>query len=315
MDGDRRWGSVARRGARELRQPNEENRRRDDAPRAAVRRAGQGPADDEAAGAAEPWQPDEVWVQDEADASTDTDGFPVAQARRPARATGALPRTSQAAPDAQPGRRRSVPASVVNELSAVAGPRGAKLAARLAEASHAYDHDRYQDAQRILRPLVAEAADAPAVRELNGLALYRMGRWAAAAKELEVGRALSGSYDQHPVLADCYRALRRYPPAEKLWAELREASPSAEIVAEGRIVAAGCLADQGDLAGAIAVLERAGRRVRNPQQHHIRQWYALADLHERAGDLPRARDLFGRIVAADTDTDPYDAGRRLRSLR
>ena len=183
----------------------------------------------------------------------------------------------------------------------------------MAEATHAYDHERYQEARQLLKPLAQEAPDAVAVRELQGLTLYRMGQWAAAAKELEAYRSLSGSYDQHPVLADCYRALRRFATADELWDELRQASPSAELVAEGRIVAAGCRADQGQLADAIAVLERADRRLRHPEGHHLRQWYVLADLYERAGDLPRARDLFGRIVG--TDPDAYDARRRLRSLR
>ena len=212
------------------------------------------------------------------------------------------------------GHRFNVPRPVVDELESSAGvERGSKLASRLAEASHAYDHDRYQDARRVLRTLAAEVPNAPAVRELAGLALYRMGRWAAAAKELEVYRQLSGSYDQHPVLADCYRALRRFKAAEKLWDELRQASPNAELVAEGRIVAAGCRADRGDLGAAIALLERADRHLRRPENHHLRQWYVLADLHERAGDLPRARDLFGRIIA--TDPGAYDSRQRLRALK
>jgi tetratricopeptide (TPR) repeat protein len=212
------------------------------------------------------------------------------------------------------GHRFNVPRPVVDELESSAGAdRGSKLASRLAEATHAYDHDRYQDARRVLRTLAAEVPDAPAVRELAGLVLYRMGRWAAAAKELEVYRQLSGSYDQHPVLADCYRALRRFKAADKLWDELRRASPNAEVVAEGRIVAAGCRADQGDLAAAIALLERADRHLRRPEGHHLRQWYVLADLYERAGDLPRARDLFGRIVAADPGA--YDSRQRLRALK
>ena len=212
------------------------------------------------------------------------------------------------------GRHRTVPGGVVEELVAVAGrQRGGKLAARLADASHAYEHDRYQEARSILRAVASQASDSAAVRELHGLVLYRMGRWSAAARELEAYRELSGAYDQHPVLADCYRALRRYPAAERVWTDLRQASPSAELMAEGRIVAAGCLADQGDLGGAIALLERGGRSRRNPQTYHLRQWYALADLYERAGDLPRARELFARV--ADADPDAYDARTRLRALR
>ncbi|MBO0730233.1 MAG: tetratricopeptide repeat protein, partial [Acidimicrobiaceae bacterium] len=142
---------------------------------------------------------------------------------------------------------------------------------------------------------------------------YRTGQWAAAAKQLEAYRALTGSFDQHPVLADCYRALRRYEAAAELWDELRQASPGGDLVAEGRIVAAGCLSDQGDLAGAIALLERGTRRVERPRDRHLRQWYALADLYERAGEVPKARDLFARI--ATVDADAFDVRQRLRALR
>ena len=183
----------------------------------------------------------------------------------------------------------------------------------MADAAYAYEKERYQEARRSLRALAAEVPASPAVRELYGLVLYRSAQWAAAAKQLETFHEISGSYDQHPVLADCYRALRRYHDAERVWDELREASPSADLVAEGRIVAAGCRADQGDLPGAIAVLERSARKVRRPQDRHLRQWYALADLYERAGDLPRARELFSRVAAADPDA--FDVRSRLRSLR
>jgi len=207
-----------------------------------------------------------------------------------------------------------VPRPVVAELEQVAGSdRGAKLAHRIADASYAYERERYQEARRILRTLVEEVPDTATVRELYGLVLYRTGQWAAAAKQLEAFRQMSGSMDQHPVLADCYRALKRYGSAEEIWEELREASPSGDLVAEGRIVAAGCRADQGDLAGAIGLLERSARKVSRPQERHLRQWYALADLYERAGDLPRARDLFTRVAAADPDA--FDVRARLRTLR
>jgi tetratricopeptide (TPR) repeat protein len=203
---------------------------------------------------------------------------------------------------------------VVDELSLAAGPgRGGKLAARIADATYAYERERYQDARRILRPLADEVPGSAAVRELYGLVLYRMGQWAQAARHLEAYRQLTGSSDQHPVLADCYRALRRYADADAIWAELRDASPSGDLVAEGRIVAAGSLADRGDLAGAIAILERSGRQVGRPQFRHIRQWYALADLYERAGNIPRARELFTRVAAADPDA--FDVRQRLRALR
>jgi tetratricopeptide (TPR) repeat protein len=212
------------------------------------------------------------------------------------------------------GHRRKVPKPVVDELEAAAGTdRGGKLAHRIADATYAYEKERYQEARRTLRALADEVPASPAVRELYGLVLYRTGQWAAAAKQLEVFRELSGSYDQHPVLADCYRALHRYEDAESVWEDLRAASPSGDLVAEGRIVAAGCRADQGDLSAAIALLEKASRKVARPQERHLRQWYALADLFERAGDMPRARDFFARVSAADPDA--FDVRQRLRALR
>jgi len=133
------------------------------------------------------------------------------------------------------------------------------------------------------------------------LAYYRAGQYRAAAKELEAFVALSDSVEQHPVLMDSYRAQHRWAKVRQLWEELAAASPSAELVTEGRIVAAGALADRGDLPGAIEMLERKAGDVRRPREHHLRLWYALADLYERGGDHSRARALFARIGAHDPE--------------
>ena len=84
-------------------------------------------------------------------------------------------------------------------------------------------------------------------------------------------------------------------------------------MAEGRIVYAGSLADQGRIADAIAVLEASKRPAKRPQDHHLRIAYALADLYERAGDVPKARQLFGVVAAADPELGDVEA--RLRALR
>lgn len=185
------------------------------------------------------------------------------------------------------------------------------VTAKLADATRAYSADRYQDALRILRKLSSQAPTSASVKELLGLTLYRLGRWPLALRELEAHHRLSASYDQFPVIADCYRAMRRYVEADATWTELRQASPSPEVIAEGRLVAAGCLADQGNLRGAVKLLEGSLRRSK-PKMLHLRQWYALADLYERAGELPRARDLFMQIAAVDPDA--YDVRQRLVAL-
>jgi tetratricopeptide (TPR) repeat protein len=196
---------------------------------------------------------------------------------------------------------------------AIGRPLAPEYEQRLANGARAFRAGRYADARKILAPLADRAPGSVAVRELHGLALYRLGRWKPAARELEAFADLSRSTEQHPVLADCYRALERYRRVEELWAELRASSPSAELVTEGRIVAAGGQADQGDLKAALKTLGHPGWKVpRRPKEHHLRRAYALADLYERSGDVPRARQLFGRIRGADATFG--DVRARIRAL-
>ena len=271
------WGKVARSGARVVRPAPD----REDRPDPDKRDRGRPPE----------WQP-EQWTKEPA-------------ARRP---------PVKAPPTAPGPRGRKIPKVITQEVAAAVEPSMApRIERRLGQAADAFERDHLTDALRILRPLTKEAPGVPAVRELTGLALYGTGQWAAAAKELEAFRSLGGSVEQHPVLADCYRALKRYGAVAELWDELREASPGAALVTEGRIVAAGALADQGDVDGAIRLLERGPvRPSRGAALHHARLWYALADLYERAGDAPKARDLFGRVVAVEPGL--ADAAERLAGL-
>ncbi len=150
------------------------------------------------------------------------------------------------------------------------------------------------------------------MRELLGLAQYRLGYFAASVKELEAFVSLTGSVEQHPVLMDCYRALGKSPMVDELWTELAAVSPSPSLVTEGRIVRAGCLADAGDLDAAIASLSRRSEKPKRVQDHHLRLWYALADLEERAGNIPRARTLFLQVSKADSSF--VDVAERLAAL-
>jgi tetratricopeptide (TPR) repeat protein len=189
---------------------------------------------------------------------------------------------------------------------------GARLQEALLRGARALDRGYEREALRILRPWREVHPDSVELRELLGLTYYRLGRWSLAQKELEAFVETTGSTEQHPVLMDCARALGRFKRVEQLWEELRAASPGAEIVTEGRIVEAGALADQGKLDQAIKVLERAPGNPRRVLPHHLRLWYALADLHERAGDIPAARALFRKISAHDPTF--VDVAERLASL-
>jgi tetratricopeptide (TPR) repeat protein len=196
----------------------------------------------------------------------------------------------------------------------VGAKRATVLAERISSAAGAFSRDRFPDAQRMLKPIAVEVPQSAVVRELYGLSLYRLGRYRAAAAELEAFVELTGhSTEQHPVLADCYRALKRYPRIDELWEELREASPSAPLMTEGRIVAAGSLADRGRLADAVRLLDKGWKPPKRPAEHHLRRAYALADLLERAGDLPRARATFGWL--AHVEPDFGDVADRVAALR
>lgn len=201
-----------------------------------------------------------------------------------------------------------------SELIPLVGQKRAKtLSARIADAAVAFASERYPDARRILRPIVEEAPASATARELLGLTQYRLGNWADAARQLEALREITGNdVDQHPVLADCYRAQRKYALADELWVELREASPSAELVNEGRIVAAGALADRGRLADAVRELEKGWKAPKAPKYHHLRRAYALADLYERIGELPKARKLMAWVVSHDPEF--ADAAERAVSM-
>lgn len=191
--------------------------------------------------------------------------------------------------------------------------RADRLIGRIGAAADAYAGERYDEARRILSPIVSEAPDFVETRELFGLTLYRLGRWRQAITQLEAFVELSGqSTEQHPVLADCYRAEGKYQEVERLWRELREASPSPDLVTEGRIVAAGALADQGRLTDAIRTLATGFRLPKTPREYHLRRAYALADLYERSGDVLQARNLFGRV--AHFDDGSLDAEERVRAL-
>jgi len=275
------WGGVARRGAGRLRDEG----------------TGTGASAAFRAAAGRPdWEP-EVWI-DEGAVRGEASGA-VDRGRSPRRT--AVPATDDSIAE-DPSLRRAVGAGKVERLEQ-----------RLKDASRAFRRDRFEEARKILRPLADAAPTAESVRELLGLTYYRLGRWKLAVSELEAFRDLAGSTEQHPVLADCYRALGRHAKVAELWEELRAASPSAALVAEGRIVHAGSLADQGRLHDAIAVLEASKPPARKPQPHHLRVTYALADLYERAGDVPRARQLFGVVAAADPELGDVTA--RLRALR
>ena len=125
---------------------------------------------------------------------------------------------------------------------------------------------------------------------------------------------ITGDPEHLPLVMDCDRANRRYRAMDKTFEELEDAEASADVLAEGRIVMASGLADQRKFSEAIELLTKAGaaKQLRNPSYRHVRLWYALGDVFDRAGDTASARELFARVVIAEPDA--YDAKDRLEEL-
>ena len=205
---------------------------------------------------------------------------------------------------------------MVDELAGAVGRGRARgFSERLERAAAAYRRDRYPEALRITRVLAGQVPESASVRELHGLVCYRLGRWREAVSNLEAARSLTGGDpNQLPVIMDCHRALGHHRRVEELWAELRACSAPVDVLFEGRLVLAAQRADRGELGSAVDLLVAAGaqRDLRHPAERHLRQWYVLADLYERAGDFAGARELFARVARADPDL--ADARQRLGDL-
>jgi tetratricopeptide (TPR) repeat protein len=226
-------------------------------------------------------------------------------------AAGAAARAAATRPRRHP---RQLDPDVAAEVVARARDprRGHQLAQRLAEAEYALDRDRLDDARRTIAPLLREVPGVAAVHEVAGLVNYRLGRWRDAVKELEAAQALNPRVELLPVLADSYRALKRWSDVDRIWATVREVSPAHDVLAEARIVAAGAQADRGDLTGALRTMSNVSTKPRRVRPHHLRLWYVLGDLHDRAGDPLEAARWFERVVAEDAEF--VDARNRLRAL-
>jgi tetratricopeptide (TPR) repeat protein len=217
---------------------------------------------------------------------------------------------------AQKGGRREVRAldSVVEEFERAIGSRASVRALKRYEAAlQAFEANRYEDARKILNPMSKEYADVAAVHEMLGLCLYRAGQWKRALTELEIAARLNPEWIfNHAVIADCQRALGNHQMVEKYWRELADASPHPELVAEGRIVMAGSYADRGMLQEGLDLLSKASGELKRPAEYHLRQWFVIADLYDRQGNVIKARQFFERIASFDPQF--VDVAERLSTL-
>lgn len=191
---------------------------------------------------------------------------------------------------------------VVEELHATARPgKGPILVQVFSEAASAFAAEDYDEASRLGDQAKHIALRSAAVRELLGLTRYRSGRWKDASRELAAFRRLTGSAEQNPVLADCYRALGRPERAVELCDEIDEGTVPAAVAFEGAIVASGALRDMGRIGDAVTRLEALELHPDEAREHHLRAWYALGDLLEQRGRFTQARGWFEAVAHADPE--------------
>jgi tetratricopeptide (TPR) repeat protein len=232
------------------------------------------------------------------------------------RARGSQPgRKPSRAPRREPVERprAELPKAILQELHATARPgKGEILVKVFSEAAGAYMEEDYAEAIRLGEQAKHIALRSAAARELLGLAYYRTGKWSEAAKELTTFRRISGSTEQNPVIADAYRAMGKPDKALEFCQEIDRKAVEPAVYYEGVIVGAGALADQDRLDDAIAILERLDLRPEVAAEHHLRAWYALADLLERRGRFTQAREWFEAVAAADAElTDAPERAKKL----
>jgi tetratricopeptide (TPR) repeat protein len=157
------------------------------------------------------------------------------------------------------------------------------------------------------------APRAPAVREVLGLALYRLERFPQALSEMQAYRRMSGRADQNHIIADSLRAVGRPDRAVPLAEEaLRAKGVPLSAKAESVIVAASALSDQGKFDQALGMLRRIRTRDDVAGPEVLRVWYVTGSILERAGRKAEARREFQKIVRHDPGA--YDAAERAAQL-
>jgi tetratricopeptide (TPR) repeat protein len=183
----------------------------------------------------------------------------------------------------------------------------------ISKALEAFAEGEFDESAGYARQAKALAPRSARTMELLGLAYYHQGMWKEALRELLNYRRLTSALDQNHVIADCYRAQGRPDRAIEICAEVKPENASPETWAETVIVAAGALADKEDIRGALAMLSRADMGGDSIEPYHLRLWYVMADLLERAGRRREATELWRRIVAEDPDF--FDAEQRLNQTQ
>jgi tetratricopeptide (TPR) repeat protein len=222
------------------------------------------------------------------------------------------PRPGPRAPKTR--RHSGLPAEVVAELRHTARAGKAEAAtARLERAVQLLEREDARGAAAEAQKAKELAPRSAAVREVLGLAFYRLERFREALTEMQAYRRMSGRADQNHIIADCLRAIGRPDRAVPL-ADEALAARGVPLAAktEAVIVAASALADQGKYEQALGLLRRVRTRDAVAGPEVLRVWYVTGDILARAGRRQEAERAFRKILRHDAAA--YDVAERVAQL-
>lgn len=218
----------------------------------------------------------------------------------------------------EPAKQRKLPASaaglprhVVEALIRVTPPaRQSAALSALAAAAEAFTEGQFHVAVRKAEHAKDLASRDATIREILGLASYRIGDWQTALRELRTYRRLSGETTHMPVEMDTLRALGRNDDVRGVWDEFNKRGGSPGVEKEARVVYGSHLIDEEDLHGAADVIGKP-RIAADPWPEDLRLWYVAARIAALQGGRARAKELAKAIMLEDPSFPGLDELDRL----
>ncbi len=181
----------------------------------------------------------------------------------------------------------------------------------LGEASEAFGEGSYHRAMKKGLSAKELAPRDTTVREIIGLAAYRVGDWQTALAELRTFRRLAGETTHIPVEMDVLRAMNRPKDVTAAWEVLLMHGGRPAVLKEGAVVYASHLIDEGNLDEAWAVVDRGKLGVGTPFDEDLRVWYVAARIAALRNDPDTARRLRNAILESDPAFPGIDELERL----
>ncbi|ABL04169.1 tetratricopeptide repeat protein [Mycobacterium ulcerans] len=231
-----------------------------------------------------------------------------ARPAQPQNASGDGTRARPEGPAVPPGvDAKQLAPEIRRELSTLDRATADAVARHLVAAGELLDEDP-QAALAHARAARARSSRIAVVREAVGIAAYHCGDWGQALAELRAARRMGSKSALLALMADCERGLGRPQRAIDLARGPEATQLSGDDADELRIVAAGALADLGQLEQALTLLSTPQLDPDRTGSTAARLFYAYADTLLALGRRDEALHWFLRSAAADSEgvTDAED---------